>query len=53
MRRVVITGLGTVNSLGMSVSETFPRILAGESGVGLIESFDTTDLTAKIGGMVR
>ena len=53
MRRVVITGLGTVNSLGMSVSETFPRILAGESGVGLIENFDTTDLAAKIGGMVQ
>ncbi|MDA0947713.1 MAG: beta-ketoacyl-ACP synthase II [Planctomycetota bacterium] len=53
MRRVVITGLGTVNALGMSVSETFPRILAGESGVGLIENFDTTDLAAKIGGMVK
>ena len=53
MRRVVITGLGTVNALGMSVSETFPRILAGESGVGLIQNFDTTDLAAKIGGMVK
>lgn len=53
MRRVVITGLGTVNALGMSVSETFPRILAGESGVGLIQNFDTTDLAAKIGGMVQ
>jgi 3-oxoacyl-[acyl-carrier-protein] synthase II len=53
MRRVAITGLGTVNALGMSVSETFPRILAGESGVGLIENFDTTDLAAKIGGMVK
>jgi 3-oxoacyl-[acyl-carrier-protein] synthase II len=53
MRRVAITGLGTVNALGMSVPETFPRILAGESGVGLIENFDTTDLAAKIGGMVK
>ncbi len=52
MRRVVITGLGTVNSLGLSVEETFPRILKGESGVRLIESFDTSDHATKIGGMV-
>ena len=29
MRRVVITGLGTVNSLGLNVETSFPRILAG------------------------
>ncbi|MAE45421.1 MAG: beta-ketoacyl-[acyl-carrier-protein] synthase II [Planctomycetes bacterium] len=52
MRRVVITGLGTINSLGLSVEETFPRILKGESGVRLIESFDTSDHATKIGGMV-
>ncbi|HIG88057.1 MAG TPA: beta-ketoacyl-[acyl-carrier-protein] synthase II [Planctomycetes bacterium] len=52
MRRVVITGLGTINSLGLSVEETFPRILKGESGVRLIESFDTSEHATKIGGMV-
>jgi 3-oxoacyl-[acyl-carrier-protein] synthase II len=52
MRRVVITGMGTINSLGLSVEETFPRILKGESGVRLIESFDTSDHATKIGGMV-
>lgn len=52
MRRVVITGLGTINSLGLSVKDTFPRILRGESGVALIKSFDTSEHSTKIGGMV-
>ncbi|MEZ6020360.1 MAG: beta-ketoacyl-ACP synthase II [Planctomycetota bacterium] len=52
MRRVVITGLGTVNALGLSVAETLPRILAGENGVSTVTRFDTTGQAATIAAQV-
>ena len=52
MRRVVVTGLGIVNSLGVGVKENWKRIVAGDSGISAIESFDVTDLPAKIAGQV-
>jgi 3-oxoacyl-[acyl-carrier-protein] synthase II len=42
MRRVVITGLGTINALGLDVETSFARILRGENGVGPIKRFDTS-----------
>jgi len=39
-RRVVITGLGALTSLGMSFEETWQGLLAGKSGVGPITRFD-------------
>jgi 3-oxoacyl-[acyl-carrier-protein] synthase II len=53
MRRVVVTGLGTVNSLGLSVESSLPRILAGENGISTVDRFDTTGLAATIAGLVR
>ena len=41
-RRVVITGLGLVSSLGLSVDSSWEALLAGESGVNEITAFDTT-----------
>ncbi len=52
-RRVVVTGLGMLTSLGSSVSSTWEAALAGQSGIGYIEQFDTTDFGVKIGGSVR
>lgn len=52
MRRVVITGLGTVNALGPDVATSWPRMLAGENGIGPIERFDVSDLAVRIGAMV-
>ena len=52
MRRVVITGLGTINPLGLDVETSWTRVLAGENGVGVIERFDTSGHTAKIAAMV-
>jgi 3-oxoacyl-[acyl-carrier-protein] synthase II len=43
MRRVVITGLGTINSLGNDVETSFPRIVRGENGIGPLTRFDTSD----------
>ena len=48
MRRVVITGLGTVNALGVGVSEVWPKIIAGENGIGPIGKFDASGHTARI-----
>lgn len=52
MRRVVITGLGIVNSLGVGVKQNWDNILAGKSGIKAIESFDVSDLPAKIAGQI-
>jgi 3-oxoacyl-[acyl-carrier-protein] synthase II len=52
MRRVVITGLGMVSSLGVGVKTNWDGILASRSGIRALEGFDVTDLPAKIGGQV-
>ena len=52
MRRVVVTGMGIVSPLGVGVEHVWKRLINGESGIGVIESFDTTELTAKIAGQV-
>ncbi|GLK72794.1 beta-ketoacyl-ACP synthase II [Ancylobacter dichloromethanicus] len=48
MRRVVVTGLGMVTPLGCGVDITWQRLLAGQSGARRVESFDVSDLSAKI-----
>lgn len=52
-RRVVITGLGCVTSLGHSADVLFQALCAGKSGISIIEAFDTSDYPVKIGGAVR
>ena len=52
MRRVVVTGLGLVTSLGCGVEVNWKNLLAGKSGIGAIQSFDISDLPAKIAGQV-
>jgi 3-oxoacyl-[acyl-carrier-protein] synthase II len=52
MRRVVVTGMGVVTPLGIGVEHVWKRLLAGESGIGAIQSFDVSDLPAKIAGQV-
>lgn len=52
-RRVVVTGMGMVTPVGLSVRETWQNILAGKSGVGLVEGFDTTDYSTKIWAKVK
>ena len=51
--RVVITGMGTVNALGLSVNETWNNILKGVSGVGRISSFDASGLRVQIACEVK
>jgi len=52
-RRVVITGMGTVNPCGNTVAETWENLLAGRSGIGAITKFDVTDYACKIAGEVK
>lgn len=52
MRRVVVTGLGLVTPLASGVEATWKRLIAGESGLGAIQSFDVSDLPAKVAGQV-
>ena len=47
MRRVVVTGLGMVSPLADGVEATWERLLAGKSGAGMIEKFDTTNVITK------
>ena len=52
MRRVVITGVGLVTPLGVGAEHVWRRLVAGESGIGAIQSFDVSDLPARIAGQV-
>jgi 3-oxoacyl-[acyl-carrier-protein] synthase II len=52
MRRVVVTGLGLVTPLACGVDQTWQRLLAGQSGIRRVESFDVSDLACKIAGQV-
>jgi 3-oxoacyl-[acyl-carrier-protein] synthase II len=52
-RRVVITGLGTVNSLCSDVPGFWRALLAGKSGVGTIEQFDTSAFKVHFAGEVK
>ena len=52
MRRVVVTGLGLVTPLGCGANVVWERLLAGKSGAGKIETFDTEDLACKIAAII-
>ena len=53
MKRVVVTGLGLVSPIGLSVQESWKNALAGHSGTRLIESINTDRLGVKIAGEVK
>jgi 3-oxoacyl-[acyl-carrier-protein] synthase II len=52
-RRVVITGLGVVSPVGNDLKTFWSNLTSGNSGVGLIQQFDTTEYDCKIAGEVR
>jgi len=52
-RRVVVTGLGMVTPVGLTVNETWDNILAGRSGAAMIESFDVSAYSTQFSASVK
>lgn len=52
-RRVVITGMGTVNPIGNSVAESWAAAREGKCGIGLITRYDTSGMKVKVAGEVK
>ena len=52
-QRVVITGMGVVSPVGSTVETFWKALVAGESGIGPITYFDTTNFGVKIAGEVK
>lgn len=53
MKRVVVTGMGMINALGLDKESSFKAICNGESGVSKITLFDTTDFPVQIAAEVK
>src|SRR5918993_1218621 len=53
MRRVVITGMGTVSPLGLDTPSTWSAALAGESGIDFIQSFDASEFPVRVAAEVK
>lgn len=52
-RRVVITGMGTVNPIGNTVEESWQAVKAGRCGIGPITHYDTSNQKVKLAGEVK
>ena len=52
-RRVVVTGLGMLSPVGNTVESTWNAVLAGQSGISLIDHFDTNAYATKFAGLVK
>ncbi|MFN3068812.1 beta-ketoacyl-ACP synthase II [Serratia sp. J2] len=52
-RRVVVTGLGMLSPVGNTVESTWNALLAGQSGISLIDHFDTTAYATRFAGLVK
>jgi len=53
VNRVVVTGIGLITALGTGIEKSWKRIVAGETGVGRIESYDATDMPVQIAAEVK
>lgn len=52
-RRVVVTGMGMLTPVGNTVESSWQTLLAGQSGIALIEHFDTSAFATKFAGLVK
>ncbi|KAG6397139.1 hypothetical protein SASPL_143303 [Salvia splendens] len=52
-KRIVISGMGLVSVFGSDIDVYYNKLLAGESGITLIDRFDTSDFSVKIAAQIR
>ncbi len=52
-RRVVVTGLGTINPIGNNIEETWEAVKAGKCGVNMLQAFDIPDFPIKVAAEVK
>jgi len=52
-RRVVVTGVGIVSSIGIGKDEFWKNLIAGKSGISTVSSFDTSNYDTHIGGEIK
>jgi len=52
-RRVVVTGMGMLTPMGNDVQSSWQQLLSGQSGISLIDHFDTEAYSTKFAGLVR
>ena len=52
-KRIVITGIGAITPIGLTVKDFTQSLKEGKSGASLIDAFDTTDFAAKFAGNVK
>ena len=52
MRRVVVTGIGLLSSIGVGKEKTWTNLLAGKSGIKKINNFNTDEFSCKIAGYI-
>lgn len=53
MKRVVVTGLGLISSLGLNLQDSWEKLINGETGIDFITAYDTTDMPVKVAGEVK
>ncbi len=53
LKRVVVTGMGVVTSLGLTLDAFWSRLLRGKSGISAISQFDVTEFTSQIAGELQ
>ena len=52
-RRVVVTGMGMVSPVGITVESSWKALLAGQSGIVNIDHFDATNFSTRFAGLVK
>ena len=53
MRRVVVTGMGIITALGCGINDNWKKLISATSGISLIDSFKTDDLSSRVGGVIQ